>query len=277
MSRDSSQRRIYLGASLVLLALFVVASFFAPEFLSPANMDQMAKGPSEVPPLGTDMMGIPLTEYALQGTRIVAIPSLISGMVVALFAILAGLSRCSDLAWTDSALQVFSELVGALPRMVVVLVVAMLLPRDARSLAPIGITWAVLAAPGAMDEAAATAGRLGGASFVEALRAHGFSAFRIYIYHIVWLNLRSVIVRQAAEVAMQVVFLEIALSYLAAFMQQPSFTHSDSTHSWASLLYMGYTGLISPTGMLHALWIGLGLVALVALMAQGFRLSARSR
>ena len=168
-------------------------------------------------------------------------------------------------------------MVGALPRLVVILVVALVIPREFRSLYPIGVTWAILAAPGAMDEAAATAERLGGARFVEALRAHGFSAWRIYVVHIVSMNLRSVIVRQGAEVAMQVVFLEIALSYLAESRHEPSFTHADSMKSWAALLYHGYTALVAGIPMYHALALGFGLVAMVALMAQAVRFSARPR
>ena len=96
-----------------------------------------------------------------------------------LMSVIAGLIRCSDVGWFDTVLQVFTELLGSLPRLVVILVVAIVLPADWKSLFPIAITWALLASPGAMDEAAATAGRLGGTRFVEALRAHGFSAPRI--------------------------------------------------------------------------------------------------
>ena len=147
---------------------------------------------------------------------------------------------------------------------------------------PIAIAWAFMAAPGAMDEAASCAGRLGGARFVEALKAHGFSAFRIYGYHVTWLNLRAVLVRQAAEVSMQVVFLEIALSYLAVPFQEPAFTHSDSTYSWAELLYFGYQSIISndwwgDDSLMHAMLLGLGLIGLTAFIAQTFRLAARER
>ena len=175
-------------------------------------------------------------------------------------------------------------------------------PSGQASLLPIALTWAILAAPQAMDEAAATAGRLGGARFVEALRAHGFSAIRIYFYHIVWLNLRSVVVRQGAEVITQVAFLEISLSYLARSQFLPAITHSDSSYSWASLLYDGYswwltvppasaelTSSIPVWGQIlsvihymtapgaHILAVGLVLLALIALMAHGFRVAARGR
>ena len=278
MNRSTGLRTAWLATAGVLLLGLLIASAFAPDFLSSPNREVRAVGFfSDGYILGTDMRGIALAEYALQGAKIVTVPAVISGFVVMLLAMVAGLSRCANVGWTDGVLQAFSELVGALPRMVVILVVALALPAEWRSLIPIGVAWAVLAAPGAMDEAAATAGRLGGAKFVEALRAHGFSAWRIYVYHILWMNLRPVIVRQGAEVTMQVVFLEIALSYLAVSRQQPSFTHADSTYSWASLLYDGYTALVGGTPMMHAMILGLALVAAIALMAQSIRMGARAR
>jgi ABC-type dipeptide/oligopeptide/nickel transport system permease subunit len=163
--------------------------------------------------------------------------------------------------------------------MVVILVVALLLPRDQRSLLPLALTWAFLAAPGAMDEAAAVAERLGGSQFVEALRAHGYSGFRIFIVHVVGYNLRPVVVRQGAETLMNVVFLEIALSYLALDGSQPSFTHADSLMSWADLLKLGYPSLIPsldyPSG--HALVLGLALLGLVATMSIAIGRAARAR
>ena len=67
---------------------------------------------------------------------------------------------------------------------------------------------------------------------------------------------------------MQVIFLEIALSYLALAQDQPSFTHADSVSSWADLLNTGYRALIfDDVPTMHALALGVGLVAVVALMA----------
>jgi len=275
--RTSLTRKVALAFGLAALAVLLLMSFFAPENLStPTALIGGEKGPLEVPPFGTDERGIPLLEYAMQGASIVTLPSLVSGAVVMLLATVAGLVRCAGLTWVDSVIQFGSELVGSLPRLVVVLVVALVLPVDWKTLLPIGITWALLAAPGAMDEAAATAGRLGGERFVEALRAHGFSGVRIYLYHVVWMNLRPVIVRQGAEVTMQVVFLEIALSYLALRRNEPSFTHSAAEFSWATLLYQGYTALLG-SPLLHSLFTGLGLVALTAGMAQALRVAARAR
>lgn len=260
-----------------MLGILLGLAATAPDRLPGMDPSQRMVGPSEVFPFGTDRDGRPLLVYAQQGARIVALPSLLAGFIVAVLATVAGLSRCAGIGWLDSALQAFQELVGALPRLVVVLVVTMLLPYDWRTLLPISITWAILASPAAMDEAAATAGRLGGARFVEALRAHGFTAARIYLYHVTLLNLRAVIARQAAEVMMQVVFLEIALSYLAESGREASFTHSADTKSWASLLYEGYTWLVASLPLGHAMALGMALVGCVVLTTQAFRMTARAR
>jgi ABC-type dipeptide/oligopeptide/nickel transport system permease subunit len=269
-------RLVWLAVGLVCVFLLVAGGLLAPESLSKPDLSAKYLAPWSAFPMGTDDRGIPVFDYALQGAGIVAIPALLSGAFVAFMAVIAGLIRCAGYESFDSILQIFAEILGSLPRMVVLLVVAILLPKEWKVLLPIGLTWALLASPGAMDEAAATAGRLGGAHFVEALRAHGFSAARIYLYHVVWLNLRSVIVRQAAEVAMQVVFLEIALSYLAVSSNQPSFTHGEETFSWAILLYQGYTSLLGQS-LYHSLFFGLALVGMTALMSQSLRLAARAR
>jgi dipeptide transport system permease protein len=258
------------------LALLVVMGMFAPEHLDQPDLSRAYASPSELWPFGADNRGRPLLQYAQQGARVVALPAMLGGLVVLLFGTLGGLLACVGSGRVQAAVQGFGEVVGALPRLVVVLVVALLLPQDMRGLTPIALTWALLAAPGAMDEAASVAGRLGGARFVEALRAHGFSRARIYLYHIVALNLRPVVVRQAIETVMQVVFLEIALSYLALSDSQPSFTHGDSVRSWADILYLGYQVILDvETG--HALALGLGLVGVVALMSLSVTWAVRAR
>lgn len=271
-----AQRYAWMAMAGIILGSLLLASGMAPDFVDTPLPDARHLGPLQHPPLGTDDRGIPLHQYAMQGAAIVTLPALAAGALVMALATLAGLVRCAGLSWVDGAIQVVAELVGSLPRLVVVLVVALMLPPTWKTLLPIALTWALLAAPGAMDEAAATAGRLGGARFVEALRAHGFSATRTYLVHVIGLNLRPVIVRQGAEVMMQVVFLEIALSYLAVSGNEPSFTHPDSTYSWATLLYLGYTWLLGEN-LGHAMALGLGLVAAVAMLAQAIRLAARAR
>lgn len=281
--RSNLGRWIWLAIGVALLASLAAMALLAPERLPLPDLSKSAATPWDLPPFGGDRMGRSLWAYARQGASIVLWPALVAGLIVAGFATVAGLARCAGLAWFDTVLQIFSELMGALPRMVVVLVVALAMPRDYTSLFPVAIAWAFLAAPGAMDEAATAAGRLGGSRFVEALRAHGFSAVRIYLYHIIVLNLRSVVIRQAAEVAMQVIFLEIALSYLVQVPPvQPALTHPEEIKSWAEILYLGFQtasggGWFESGSLIHALVLGLVLLAMPALMAHAFRVAARER
>ncbi|HCH64173.1 MAG TPA: hypothetical protein DFR83_15320, partial [Deltaproteobacteria bacterium] len=179
-----------LVVSAVLFALLLLLALVAPEFLSGPNFDLTDFGPSALPPFGADDRGRPLWELAAQGARVVALPSVFAGLMVGSFAAVGGLIRSMEWSRADSAVQAFGEIVGAMPRMVVILIVALLLPRDMRGLLPLAATWALLSAPGAMDEAAAVAERLGGARFVEALRAHGYSRWRIFVVHVVGYNLR---------------------------------------------------------------------------------------
>lgn len=248
----------------VLLALLLVGGLMAPEHLPSIDPSQANLGPAAYPPFGTGPRGRPLWDVALQGAGIIVLPALAAAVVVACAGALAGLVRSAGLSRIDAVMGATGELVGALPRWVVILVVAVLTPWDARSLWPIALTWALLAAPAAMDEAAATAERMGGTRFVEALRAHGFGAWRIFGIHVLGYNLRPVLVRQGAEVLRHVAFLEIALSYLAVSQNDPALTHPDSSKSWADILYYGYTALLGEP-QVHALVLGLALVGMMAL------------
>ena len=65
-------------------------------------------------PFGADGAGVPLSEYASQGARIIAFPAVISGCLVAFLAILGGLLRCTNTPAVEGVVQAFSELVGFL-------------------------------------------------------------------------------------------------------------------------------------------------------------------
>lgn len=268
-----------------LAAILAVAGFaallglglLAPEHQSQGDPARAYLGWLQDPPFGTDQRGRPLWEYAAQGASVIAGPAFAAALVVAGASVVGGLLRCVQSPLGNAVVVAFGEVVGSLPRMVVLLVTALVLPAEWRGLLPLALCLAVLASPNAMDEAGAVAERLGGARFVEALRAHGFGWARVFLYHIALLNLRPVVVRQAAEMAMQVGFLEMALSYLSLQQNQPGFTHPDGVRSWADLLQLGYPSLVLdvPTG--HALALGLGLAGLLTVTARFATTAARAR
>lgn len=271
-------RRVAALLALGAVILLGAAAFFAPQHLAEPDLSLKFAQPGQLWPFGADQRGRPLLQYAQQGASVILGPSLAAGALVAFMSVLGGLLRCVGDQRADAVVSAFGEIVGALPRMVVILVAALLIPSGSRGLLPLALAWALLASPGAMDEAAAVAERLGGARFVEALRAHGFSWSRIFLYHIVALNLRPVVVRQAAEVITQVTFLELGLSYLAVQDAQSSFTHPDSTKSWADLLYMGYPSIVlDGVETQHALVLGLALVALVTAISKFSTIAVRAR
>lgn len=275
----SSKRSFFVIMAILSFSLLLIGVLIAPDQASTSEPSMRSLMPWEHPPFGTDQKGRPLLEYATQGARVITIPSLVAGILVAFFGMIGGLLRLVESPIIQTIVQIFGELVGALPRMVVILVAALLIPKDWSSLYPIAIIWAILCAPGAIDEAGSVTIRLGGARFVEALRAHGFSAWRIYMNHIVWHNLRPVIVRQGAEAMMTVAFLEVALSYLALIEEQSSFTHVDSLFSWADILKEGYTFIafkgMMPTG--HSLALGIALLGLIVVTAMSISKAAEAR
>ena len=272
-------RRVALAVFLVGMAILVLPGFFAPEFLTAKDGSvQGAVGPLAAPPLGTDSFGRPLLDFVQQGSRIVAGPSLIAALIVMILGALGGLLACTQSNRLSTVVQVIGEILGALPRLVVVIVVVRVLPEEWRGLMPIAIAWALLTAPGAMDEAASVASRLGGSRFVEAMRAHGFSRRRIYLVHILGYNLRPVLIRQAAETFAQVIFLEMALSYVSMMQTDISeLTHGSQEEGWAGILYDGYSylALNEPTG--HSLLLGLALVALVLIVVRSVVYAGRAR
>ena len=270
-------RKAALSIALLCFVGLLALGTGSPDHLSMPDLAQVYKSPLEVLPFGTDQRGRPLLDYARQGASVILLPAVVAGLAVGMMGVLGGLLRCVGSARVDTVVQAFGEIVGSLPRMVVILIAALLIPAGSRGLLPLALAWAMLASPGAMDEAASVAERLGGARFVEALRAHGFSWSRVHLYHIVLLNLRPVVVRQAAETLMQVTFLEIALSYLSIVENQSSFTHPDNLRSWADLLQMGYPSLVLdvPTG--HALGLGIGLVGVMTTMSLMVSSAARAR
>lgn len=270
-------RRLAAAVALASAGLLMAGALVAPEHLTAPSLEGAYASPGALPPFGADDRGRPLWMYAAQGAKVVLGPAMGAGLLVTALGVVGGLLRCVGSERINTGLQGLSEIMGALPRMLVILVVALVLPAESRGLGPLALTWALLAAPGAMDEAAAVSERLGGSRFVEALRAHGFSLARIYGVHVVAYNLRPVVVRQGAETLMHVVFLEIALSYLALAEDQPSFTHSDSLKSWADLLNLGYPALVVDVPATHALLLGLGLLGLVTLLTVSVGHAVRAR
>ena len=176
-------RRLYIVLAVVCFFILLALAWSAPELPSTIDRSQRSLKPWEYWPLGTDMNGRPLIEYATQGARVIAVPSLVAGVLVAFFGMLGGLLRCIELPTMQTTVQFIGEVIGALQDGLLgggFAVADGLAFFDA-----IGHRVGDTCAPCAIDEAVAA--RLGGTR-LEALKAHGFGAWRIYMHHIVVLN-----------------------------------------------------------------------------------------
>ena len=163
-------RRIAGLRSLGALVLLAGAAVFAPQHLSEPDLSLSFAGPDRLYPFGADQRGRPLLQYAQQGASVILWPAMAAGALVGFMGVLGGLLRCVGDQRIDAGVSAFGEVVGALPRMVVILVAALLIPSGSRGLLPLALAWAILASPGAMDEAAAVAERLGGAAVAASRR-----------------------------------------------------------------------------------------------------------
>ena len=77
----------------VLFTALLILATLAPEFLSEPDLSLSEYGPGVVPPFGADDRGRPLWEFAAQGARVAAVPSVVAGLLVGLFAAVGGLVR----------------------------------------------------------------------------------------------------------------------------------------------------------------------------------------
>ena len=114
-----------IALAVICFAILMVATLTAQDDLGPMVLGGKLTGPIDAFPFGTDTRGRSLGKYAAQGAKVVAFPSLIAGLVVCLFGVMGGLLRCVGSDKINAPIQWLTEIVGALPRMVVILVVAL--------------------------------------------------------------------------------------------------------------------------------------------------------
>ena len=93
-----NRRHLYIALASFCFVMLLALAWSAPDLPSTIDRSQRSLKPWEYWPLGTDMNGRPLIEYASQGARVIAIPSFLAGILVAFFGMMGGLLR-HCLAW----------------------------------------------------------------------------------------------------------------------------------------------------------------------------------
>lgn len=209
------------GAALVGAVLLAWAASFAVAYDPVADVNPSL---ADAPPaaahwLGTDHLGRDVALRALHGSRAFVLPGLVAAAVAAVVGgVLGGLA-----GWTggraEPAVRYVFTVVAAVPRLVLILLAATIVGPSPYLLAAAA---GVACAP---ELGSALHARLAGlrrAEFVTALRAHGLPDARILVYHLLWVNCRGLLARQALQAFGFFVIVETTLSYLGGFgVQEP--------------------------------------------------------
>ena len=162
-------------------------------------------------PLGTDGYGRDILMLLMNGVRAFFVPGIVAGVITAVFgAALGGMSGYFE-GPIKKAILSGLRLLDSLPRLVMLILLCSITQPSMLLIATaVGILFVPTLARSVQHKVEALAAE----DYILAYRAHGFSAWRIVAYHIIWMICRPVIFRQAAYVFGYVLFIETALSYL---------------------------------------------------------------
>ena len=136
MSRRSSL--VWAGLCLLLL---IGAAAFAPEHLGNIKPDLALQSPLDVRRLLDRCAADPCWIMRHRVPKSWLCRPWLRAYWSRCLACLVALLRCIGSVAVNAGIQWFTEIVGALPRMVVILVVALVLPREYRSLLPLACTF----------------------------------------------------------------------------------------------------------------------------------------
>jgi peptide/nickel transport system permease protein len=246
------------GALVVLLLALAVPA--ARVGLDPDAIDlgAMLEGPGRAHLLGTDALGRDVLARLLAGAEASLLPGLLATAIALSLGLPAGLAAgyLAD-SWVERAIGFLLQLVDAVPRFVLFLVViAAWKPSIFAIMAVAGAT----AAPGVAGHVATRVRLLAAKGHVEAARALGLTRRAILGRHVLWNHCRPIVLIQASLLMGEAVLVETALSYLGFGVQEPA-------ASWGNMVAMGKDHFFA--GALH---LAVAPAAAIVVAVTGFHL-----
>lgn len=197
----------------------------------PAAMDLAAMNqlPSLAHPLGTDFVGRDVLSRIMQGTLAFFGPGLVAvGVALGLGGVLGVLTGF----WPErfaTPVGLFLELLEALPKLVLVLlVVALFRPDIYAILLVVGIT----NIPATAELLRMRIAGLRRKSYIEAATALGLHPAVVIAKHVLWLHGRNIVLVQATLGMAEAILIETSLSYLGFGVQEPA-------PSWGNMVALG--------------------------------------
>jgi len=237
-ARRSDRVRVIYGLS---IAVLVLLSYFLGTFRllpnDPEGMDlaNMMAGPfTEGYLLGTDYMGRDLLTRLILGIQAYFLPGLLSIAIALVFGSFLGVAAGYRGGRIDTAVTYFTNLIDALPRLVLMLlVIAAFKPNIYTIMAVVGITTAPTVAMLVKGKILMLKER----NFIESAVALGIGPGAIVFKHILWYNCRALLLIQATIGMAEAVLIETSLSYLGFGVQEP-------TPSWGNMIQAGANYLL---------------------------------
>jgi peptide/nickel transport system permease protein len=185
--------------------------------------------PSTEHTLGTDFVGRDLLARIMVGTQAFFLPGLLAVGVSLLFGGLLGVLIGFWPSRFGTPVGLLMQLLEALPKLVVVLlVIALFQPDIYLILLVVGIT----NIPATAELLRARIAVLRRKSYIEAALALGVHPAKVILKHVIWLHGRALVLVQATLGMGEAILIETALSYLGFGVQEP-------TPSWGNMVALG--------------------------------------
>jgi len=208
-------------------AIRLEQQFCPPSFLEMASeQKRTCRTPSDSL-LGTDHLGRAVGVRLLKGIDAIFLPGLLAASLAVLLGGLLGAAAGYVRGWLRVVVLRTIQLIDTLPRLVFIILVCTIFRP---SIMLIAVVAGVLAVPTIATVVKTRVEQLGSEDYILAHIAHGFRPIKILLYHILWLQCRPILIRQASFIFGYIVFIEAALCYLGDYgVQEP-------TPSWGNMI-----------------------------------------
>ena len=224
MRRPSAVTIIGFGVAGLLVALRIAALFVDVDPALPTDQPMLGPGAGHL--LGTDQLGRDLAGRLVVSVEAFFFPGLFACLVTVLLGVPAGsVAGFWPASRSASVVRALLTIVGAWPRLVLVVVVVAIFTASVSDPAAFGGVRLYLLAglvglsfvPQLAHALAEKVLHFQREQFVEAARAHGIPDSRILGYHILWANCRDLVLRQACTLFGAFILVETSLSYLGHY------------------------------------------------------------
>lgn len=255
--------RVYVGygaavAALVVLSYICGALRWLPRDPDAMELQAMMVGPlTQGYLLGSDFLGRDILTRLILGIQAYFLPGLLSIAIALVLGSFLGVLAGYRGGRAEGAVTYFTNLVDALPRLVLILlVIAAFKPSLYTIMIVVGLTTAPTVATLVKGKVLMLKQR----NFIESAVALGVPLRRIVLEHILWHNCRTVLLIQATLGMAEAVLIETSLSYLGFGVQEP-------TPSWGNMVQAGANYLLQGN-----FWVSTAPAAAILATVLGFHL-----